>query len=152
MPRRLATTAVPALATLFLAGWLASLVLAPACTPLPPRFGFNLVWAALIGPFVAWGLMVRLWRLARPPAVVPEPVRWPLLAGVLLSIGTVGCALSLGCAPLEAHWLTWDANDPFYVFAQWPSKWKLVGMAGMFGGLLGLVVVRFKRSVGSAPQ
>ena len=142
MSRRLAT-AVPVLVILFLAGWLASLVFAPACTPPPPKFDFNILWAALLGPFVLWSLMVRLWRMARPVSGTAQRVRWPVLAMLLLSVGVVGCALSLGCAPLEAHWPTWDADDAFQFFMQWPSKWKLAGLVGVGVGLLGLVVARF---------
>lgn len=53
-----------------------------------------------------------------------------MLSLVLLLVGVVGSALSLGCAPLEAHWPTWVADDAFQFFRQWPSKWKLAGWPG----------------------
>lgn len=125
----------------FLAAWLASLLLAPACYAAPSwphLLDLHLEWG--LAPVVALLLLRLVFELVSGRGQRAQPA-WALVISVaLLFLGLLGCAFSLGCQPLEIAWPAGGSYRPFYEAGAVPARWKLFGLwlmpVGVLGGLL----------------
>lgn len=76
---------------------------------------------------------------------------WRVLALGMLWAGVAGALSSLGCARLEMVWPTVHA-DPYWVLANPPSRWKVLGLWLMGAGFVGLLAVSAKPPKAPKPR